>query len=70
MAVEVSKDFVGGGPGRVGPGSGDRFFYQHNPRGEGENGWLDLARRGGGCAHCRGRQEGVGARLELVTRSV
>jgi hypothetical protein len=38
MAVEVSKDFVGGGPGRVGPGSGDRFFYRHNHPGEGENG--------------------------------
>ena len=38
MAVEVSKDFVGGGPGRVGPGSGDRFFYRHNHPGEGEDG--------------------------------
>ena len=41
MAAEVSRDFVGGGPGGVGAESGDRFFYQHNPRGEGEEaGWI------------------------------
>lgn len=47
------------GEARVEPGAGDRFSYRHNPRGEGEDGRLDLTRRGGGRAHRRGRQEGV-----------
>ena len=70
MATELSKGLVGRGPGRVGPASEDRFFYQQNYRREGEDGRLDLARRGGGRATRGRQQEGAGARPELVTRSV
>lgn len=62
MTAENSKDSVGGGSGRVGPGLGDGFFYQHDSRGEGEDGRLNLAWRQAGCAPRRGRQEGTGAR--------
>ena len=62
MTREISKDSVGGGSGRIGPGSGDGFLYHHASRGEGEDGRLDLARREAGRAPRRGWQEGAGAR--------
>jgi hypothetical protein len=62
MTKEISKDSVGGGSGRIGPGSRDGFLYQHALRGEGEDGRLDLAQREAGRAPHRGRQEGAGAR--------
>ena len=70
MAAEISKDSVGGGSGRVGPGLGDEFFYQRSSRGEEEVGRLNLTWREAGCAPRRGRQEGAGARPLLVTRSI
>jgi hypothetical protein len=70
MAAEISKDSAGGGSGRVGPGLGDRFFYQRSSRGEEEVGRLNLTWREAGCAPRRGRQEGAGARPLLVTRSI
>ena len=70
MAAENSKDSVGGGSGRVGPGPGDGFFYQHDTRGEGEDGRLDLALREAGCVLCRVRQKEAGAILQPVARSI
>ena len=62
MTTEISKDSVGGGPCRVGPDSGNGFFYQHASQDEGEDGVLDLPRREAGRAPRRGRQEGAETR--------
>jgi hypothetical protein len=62
MVAEISKDSVGVGSGRVGPGLGDRFFYQRSSPGEEEVVRLNLAWPGVRRAPRRGRQEGAGAR--------
>ncbi len=69
MAAEISKNSVEGGSGRVGPGLGDEFFYQHSSRGEEEVGPVNLAWLGVRRAPRCGCQEVAGERPELVMRS-